>query len=128
MRKKITTRKNKYKFNHSGSALLLSLFILTSIMVVAFSGASGILANVKISGAVTRSFRAYFAAEAGAERLLFEVRKNEYDLGAYSASQVFSGTLSNSSSYSVDYKSFAPTIFSSIGSFEKMRRSVEISF
>lgn len=115
-------------FNHSGSALLLSLFILTSIIVVAFSGATGVLSNVKISGAVTRSFRAYFAAEAGAERLLFEVRHNEYDLGVYSGSNIFSDTLSNGSSYRVDYKSFAPTVFSAVGSFDKVKRSVEISF
>ncbi len=125
---KKSTLKLKQKFSRPGSALLLSLFILTSIIVVAFSGAQGVLSNVKISGAVTRSFRAYFAAEAGAERLLFEVRKNGYDLGAYSAHAVFTDTLSNTGSYSVDYKSFAPIIFSSIGSFDKMKRSVEISF
>lgn len=121
-------KKGKFKFDHPGSAILLAFFILTSIIIVAFSGATGVLTNVRISGAATRSFRAYFVAEAGAERLLYEVRHNGYDLGVYYGSGVFSGTLSNSGNYSVDYKSFAPIVFSSIGTFEKMKRSVEISF
>jgi len=117
-----------WRLENPGSALLLSLFILTSIVIVAFSGATGVLANLKISGSVTRSFRAYFAAEAGAERLLYEVRKNGYDLGTYSEGNVFWGNLDNNSSYSVDYKSFAPIVFSSVGTFDKMKRSVEITF
>lgn len=113
---------------HSGSALLLALFIMTSIMIVAFSGATTILTGLKTSGTETRSFKAYFGAEAGAEHLLWEVRKNGYDLGVYSATSTFTGTLENSASYLVDYKSFNPIIFTSVGSYGNTKRSVEISF
>lgn len=120
--------KLKITKNLPGSAILLSVFLLTSIILVAYSGAIGVLANVKMSGAVKRSALAYFAAESGAERLLYEVRKNGYDLGAYSYVGLFPGTLENSGTYSVDYKTFAPIVFTSVGSYEKMKRSVEISF
>ena len=108
--------REKIKFffhDKKASALIMSLFILSGMLVMALSGSSLIVINIKTSGIQSKSIKAYFAAEAGAEKTLWEIRKNDYDLVS-SASPivgVFSDNLGNDSSYEVDYDSFIPIVF-----------------
>lgn len=117
--------------NLPGSAILLTLFILSAIMLIALGGASVVIAGLKMGGIQSQSTRAYFAAEAGAERLLYDFRKTaQFETTVLEGTDNVFGTttLSNGSSYIVNYDHFAPIIFTSIGTYQNTRRSVELNF
>lgn len=123
----------KSKSKLKGSAVMLSLFILVGVMVVILGGASVIISGLKMGTLQSHSTKAYFAAEAGTERLLYEFRKTELwiGLGGDNAPQenLFStSTLNIGAEYIVNYTSYNPLTFTGIGSFAQTRRSVEVSF
>lgn len=121
--------------------MLITLLILTSILTVALAAANLVVSGIKMSGTQERSTVAYFAAEAGAERVLWNLHfgdfagcnEEEYvDFGSDPANCVVLPafqTLSNNSSYSVFYESTAPSLeIVSIGSFANVKRIVELGF
>lgn len=118
--------------NYDGSAIMLTLFLLSAIMLIVFGGASVIVSGLKMGSVQSQSTRAYFAAEAGAERLLYEFRhsSNFENLDKVGMENVFgTTTLASGSTYTVNYDSFIPQIiFTSIGSYESTKRSVELNF
>lgn len=115
--------------NNNGTALFMTLIILTSILTVSLAIADLVRQGVKISGVQGNSTIAYFAAEAGAERALWEARKNSYTLPSGDQSNLFEGNLSNNSVYHVNYAiSSSLVTFTSIGVYFGVRRSVETSF
>ncbi|MDD5031482.1 MAG: hypothetical protein PHR36_00335 [Patescibacteria group bacterium] len=115
--------------NKSGTALLLTLLILTSILVVALGAASLITAGITIGRTQAQSTKAFFAAEAGAEQALWEVRKNSYSIPGADTDDIFLGSLSNSSSYAVDLAVSLPQVtFTSTGSFRQVKRSIAVDF
>jgi len=124
MKKQISQKKE-------GSALMLTLFILSAVMLIVMGGAATITAGLKSGRHQAHSTRAYFAAEAGAERLLYEIRKNGtfVDVNDAGTENVFgTTTLSNGAEYIVNYDSFPPFVFTSIGGFLETQRSVEVRF
>ncbi len=78
------------------------------------------------------SVKAYFAAESGAERILWEIRKNGFGATLPAADQadiVPPVTLSNGSTYNIDYSTSTPSVtFTCRGSNSGSRRTVQISF
>lgn len=115
----------------SGSALMLTLFILSAVMLIVMGGAATITAGLKMGHVQSQSTRAYFAAEAGAERVLYEVRKGGtfVDLTNVGMENVFgTTTMSTGAEYTVNYDSFNPFVFTSIGGFSGTQRSVELTF
>lgn len=136
--------KNLFKRN-SGTALFLTVLILTSILTVVLSAAGLVMSGVKIGRSQANSLTAYFVAEVGAERALWAIRKGDYnflecaDSGEcldFSDEIVVCGdchntnvVLPDSSIYNVYYASSSPDIyFTSIGIFRGIRRSVEVNF
>jgi hypothetical protein len=114
-----------------GSALLLTLFLVSSIMIVAFSGSYIIVSGLRSSGLQYDSARAYFVAESGAEYSLWQVRQNSFDLKGNLYGDIFSavpmpGTYP--AKFTVDYKTWAPIVLTSVGSYGVTQRSVELSF
>lgn len=118
----------KKKFSDKkGSALALTMFILAGMLIVALSGSYIIMVGLKASGVQSQSTKAYFAAESGSERMLFELRKNGWLWDVPSSdTPVFSETMPSGASYKVYYTFFHPIIFPSIGEFNQTKRSVEI--
>ena len=113
--------------DRAGSALILTMFILAGMMVVAFSGAYIVLLGVKAADVQAQSGKAYFVAEAGDERLLWELRQNGWIYSTPSASVIFSDTFSDTgATYSVYFTNFPPLIFSSVGDYRNTKRSVEL--
>jgi hypothetical protein len=118
--------------NKEGSALLMTILILNSIILVVLATASVVVSGVKMSGTQTRSVKAYFAAEAGAEQLLWQYRKSGGSCSFGSESTCnFGKNLSNSSFYQAKYSSGnsnsgSMLIFVSKGSFLNLSRSVEL--
>ncbi len=115
-----------------GSALILTMFILAGMMVVAVSGAYIIVLGIKSSGLQSQSTKAYFAAESGAERALWELRKNnwsyyEEEVSSDNSLSKFDTELSSGASYKVYYThNVKPIIFDSVGNYLRTKRSVQL--
>lgn len=106
----------------------MTILILNSVLLVALASSKIIVSGVKMSGVQERSTKAYFAAEAGIERALWEFRDG-YVFPSTSTPAVFTRTLGNNSDYSVDYASSSDiVVFTSNGQFSSMKRSVEAVF
>lgn len=122
---------NNFISHKKGTALLMTILILNSVIIVSLGAAKLIISGVKMSGTQARSTKAYFAGEAGAERVLWEFRKNGLYNGGLPGgdSVVFVDTLlPNKSSYKVDYTNPGTVKFISTGSFIGVKRSVEVEF
>ncbi|NTU98963.1 hypothetical protein HGA64_03070 [Candidatus Falkowbacteria bacterium] len=117
-----------------GSALMMSVLVLSSLMMAGLSIASVAFSGILISGVQQRSTIALYVAESGAERALYESRKNSWALPAESTTTVFIGTLANGGDYRVDYASSTDAmgsttnIFNCDGDYKETRRRVELDF
>lgn len=113
-----------------GNALILTMFIMAGMLIVASSGAYVVFLGIKSGGIQAQSTKAYYAAEAGAEKLLWELRKNGYAYDDVSETSIFTDELSsigsNKAKYDVYFYAFPPLVFRSIGDYQSSRRSVEI--
>jgi hypothetical protein len=116
--------------NKKGSALLLTLFLVSGIMVVAFGGSYLIVSGLRSGSLQYDSSRAYYVAETGAEYSLMEVRKNGYDLRGQSWGNIFSKDMPDGypGSFEVQYKTWSPIVLTSTGSYGVTKRSVELNF
>ncbi|MBI2459342.1 MAG: hypothetical protein HYV53_02185 [Parcubacteria group bacterium] len=114
----------------TGVILLLTLFILSGILIITLAAADLVLAGLKMNRLTGYSNLAFFASEAGLERVLWEARKNNYVLPNIDTANIFSlGDLGNGSSYQVDYATSSPNVtFKSIGSYRGVKRSVEATY
>jgi len=119
---------NNYLKNKKGTALLMTILILNSILIVTLVAAELITAGVKMSGTQARSTKAYFAGEAGAEHILWEFRKNSFGVPGSEGNIIQSTSLENDSSYEVDYANPGTVKFISKGSYASVKRSVEVEF
>lgn len=139
-----------------GTAIFLALFILAGILIVSLGAANLVVSGLKMSKTQYDSTKAYFAAEAGAERVLWEIRKNGFIPSSAIGCDLTDGdttndyinfdninsdpdpatcgdeqinTLSNGASYSVILKSMGTaTSTQSIGSYRDTIRVIEVSY
>lgn len=109
-----------------GSALILTMFILAGMMIVAFTGSYIVLVGIRSSGVQYQSTQAYFAAEAGAEQLLYKLRRMELILEDTSETAILSGTFSSGANFQVFYINRDPIVCHSIGEYQKTKRNVEL--
>src|SRR3989344_1192464 len=133
-------RMKKITNNKKGTALLMTLMVLTSALTVALGAANLVTQGIIMSRTQTQSTKAFFAAEAGAERALWILRKgvfsdsncnsgankyirfNQNQCGSYIQSVY---NLSNGAFYYVEYDSGAEITFNSNGVFQDTKRRVE---
>ena len=118
------------KSEPKGIALLLTLFVLSGALIVTLTAADIVFSGIKMNRILNNSGIAFFAAEAGLERALWEARTWEArgvanPLVAGPSDNIFYGTLSNNSAYSVNYTLNAEVVFKSIGFYRGVKRSVE---
>jgi hypothetical protein len=116
--------------NKKGSALLLTLFLVSGIMVVAFAGSYLIVSGLRSSGLQYDSAQAYFVAESGAEYSLFQLRRNGFDLKNNPWGTIFEEDMPTEypGHFLVEYKTWTPIVLTSVGSYGLTKRSVELNF
>lgn len=109
---------------------MLTLFILSGILIITLAAADLVLAGLKMNRLTGYSNLAFFAAEAGLERSLWESRKNSsFSLPDNDQTGLFAQSLGNNSSYTVDYATSSPDVtFKSIGSYRGAKRSVASTY
>jgi len=139
MIKNISFRKEKMKksifkkFQYRGSALIFTMFILSGMLIVAMSGSYIILTGLIASGIQSQSTKAYFIAEAGAEDILWQFRQNSADYGTDNRGTevpFIIEVIDDNLKYSIYHTVNASTLnsYSSVGTYNNIRRSVEVSF
>ncbi len=117
--------------NKKASSLLLSLLILTAILTIGFGISSLLLVELKMTRNVPESLRAYYAAESGIERALYEERKGSgaSDIGnPPSCSDEDAVCLDNQACYSVKFTSGDPDVIKSYGCFRGIKRAIEVTY
>ena len=71
---------NNFLTNNRGAAAIVFTMLVVLVMVfVAMASATIIQNGIKSGRAHLESTKAYYGAEAGAERILWEIRKNGFD-------------------------------------------------
>lgn len=115
-----------------GASLVLTLLILSAVLAIAFGVSSLILGEVKISKNVPRSLKAYYAAETGIEKSLYDARKGAgaSDVGTPpSCSDGGAVCLDDADAcYSIDFTAGDPNIIKSFGCYKETRRAVEATY
>ena len=121
------------KQNQKGSSLLITLLVMAALMAIAFGVSRLSLGETTISRDISKSLIAYYAAESGIEcqmyndRLLSEAicgdGANVYLNVAqtiYYKVEIVSGTYLNGGT--------GPRIFKSNGTYQDVRRAVELTY
>ncbi|PLX27384.1 hypothetical protein C0583_03660 [Candidatus Parcubacteria bacterium] len=67
------------KNNQGATAILFTMLVLSAMLFVALTASNIIQNGLKMSQAHLNSTKAYYGAEAGAEKVLWEIRKNGQD-------------------------------------------------
>jgi Tfp pilus assembly protein PilX len=146
---------NNKLLNNKGVAIYLAILVLTGILIVSLGAANLVVNGLKMSKTQYDSTKAYFAAEAGAERVLWEIRKNNFAfksvdnidcqindyinfdnttippavLAVATCGSEQINTLSNGVSYSVILKSMGTaTSTQSVGIYGDTIRVIEVSY
>lgn len=109
----------------------MTILILASLLIVALGAADVVMSGIKLSGIQEKSTLAFYASESGAERFLWEARKNSSFVPPDIDTPDIFGTvnLSNGSYYNVNYGTSTPNIYAtSTGAFLGTKRSIFLSF
>ncbi len=115
----------RYKiYNEKGAAILLALLILTVVLSIAFGISALMWGETKLSQDVPRSLKAYYAAEAGIERALYDERQGSGVVDIPRCSVSLDG-----SSYGIDVTiSGDTTTIKSWGCYKNIERAIEVSY
>lgn len=135
--------------------ILMTALVLASILLVSLSLSAIVVNGLKMGSGQFQSTKAYFAAEAGAERILWEIRKNSNNPGmgtsgdlcdvkpadfcfdnlidgdlidCSNACTVKDQKLGNESTYNIVFNYDTKTILKSYGSFGDVNRIIELKY
>ncbi len=137
MNKKNITISKRHIFSineeKEGSSILIIVLMLTFIFTSALGISEIIMSSLKMGTVQTYSAKAYFGAESGIEKILWEYKKNSFTVPTSSKENILNGNMPNNSSYVVNYVSSSDVDYNydkyiSIGKFNNVKRSVEVSF
>ncbi|MFA6394301.1 MAG: hypothetical protein WCW25_05580 [Patescibacteria group bacterium] len=128
--------------NQKGDVLLVTLLILTSILTISLGAGALVYQGILLHRTQKWSTIAYFAAEAGMERILWESRIENFNLLACNDGDYISfnpapacsaesavTTLSNGAEYAINYNlRDLEIVLTSTGSYAETKRRVEASY
>lgn len=111
--------------NQKGVSLLLTLLIMSALLAIALGLSQLSLGEIKLTRDIPKSAIAYYAAEAGIERAIYD----EWVGGGASNIADCSVNLDNGSSYGLEVSSGEDSVtVRSIGCYKGVRRAIEVSF
>jgi len=114
---------NFLKKKKSGSALFIFIMIFFGIFIIAFGSAYAVFLNInKMSNSVD-NLKAYYAAKAGVERAKYDAIKNNYNFAGSCNLSIFSETLSNDSTYTINC---VDAVFYSVGTYNNSQIALKI--
>ncbi len=108
------------------AAIILALLVLSVILTISLGLSALALNQIKTMRAVSFSVEALYAADAGAEKCLYQVRQNINSGCGVSGGGTTSMTLSNGSSF-IATKAATPLI-NSLGQYQTTSRKIELGW
>lgn len=112
------------KKQNKGVSLLITLLIMSAFLAIALGISKLTLGEIKLVRDIPSSLIAYYAAEAGLERAIYEERQG----GGASNSSDCSIELDNGSSYGIEIIRGSTTTIKSIGCYKDIIRAIEITY
>jgi hypothetical protein len=121
--------KNKKKENGQ-AALLMVLIIMFLLSFVCLFLTDMVLKQVKIVKNVEQFTQAYFLADTGTERILYDLKTGEKKLSDYNSGDDFYGGNVNVAGghYNVILKASSPLKIKVVGTYKNTARAIEISW
>ena len=119
---------NLFKKNQRGATtVLIAFFVMSAILMIAFSAAGIMIYEIKMSQTVANSVPAFYAADAGAEKCLYEARRLDEGSGGCSS---IGGTTSISLSNGATVTATRKTVnkIESSGNYSDTKRSIETNW
>jgi hypothetical protein len=116
----------KYKKmkSNKGASLLLTFLIITALLSIAIGVSRLSLGEIKLGRNIPNSLVAYYAAESGIERALYEDRHG----GGVDFSDCLDSP-TDSVCYEVQFSGISPNrTVKSNGSYKNIRRTIEITY
>jgi len=115
-----------YSFECSGrergaATILMAFLIINILLMVGLTAASIMVLNIRMSAEIADSVPAFYAADAGSELCLYQVRMLNADVC------LEAGTLGNSATFSAR-KASGESKIKSTGSFKETSRESEITW
>ena len=113
-----------YKHSQKGISLMFAIFILTFTLGIALGTATILVRQIKIMREIGYSTIAFFAADSGIEKVLYEDRVSPVADG-YNTTVTFD----NGAEYTVNVtKSGGDTTITSKGTYKSTKRAIEIQY
>ncbi len=118
--------------SHKGVSLYITFLIMTILLSIALSMSTLLVSEIKTMTEIGKSVTAYYAAETGIERALFDTRTIEDPVGqGYEESEIWA----NQASYNVSVVAQgiggcpfdAHYCIKSVGSYKGVKRAIMIS-
>lgn len=106
--------------NKGAAAILLTILISSVLLIIALGASSIILIQLKMSKSIEESMKAFYAADAGAEKCLFNKKNGNFPCS--------SGSLDNGAEYSLSNVDANSSSFTSTGIFKTVNRKIEVSW
>ena len=119
--------KNSFINQRGAIEILLSVLILAVILLIGMGISALTLAQIKMAMQAGQSVQALYAAEAGAEKCLYQTRNTEGEEGCAKVGNTINGALLNDKA---TYRAKRDEIkkITSSGSFGEVSRKIEITW
>ena len=119
--------KHSKSINQKGAILLFTtLLVLVVISIISLGVAEILTKEWKTRIFVNDSPLAYYAADSGAERMLYEIYKNDYQPSVDDSGLTF--YLTNGSTWTMSVVSSSPLIIRIVGSMGEVSRAIRLDF
>ena len=112
--------------DESGVSLIFTVLFLGMVLSTGLGIANLMLKEIKISSNIGYSVPAFYAAEAGIEKILYVDRKVEG--GVSETDDPEEETLSIGSKFKAEVMQTSPIIIKSVGTYNEVKRGVEVSY
>lgn len=116
--------KNNLRSQSGATTILLAFFVMSVLLMMALTAASIMIYQIQMSKETANSIMAFYAADAGAEKCLYQARKGEAGVGCAVSDVFIQLTLNNTATAQASVSSGDKIISS--GSFGGTRRNVEL--
>ncbi|MBU1091326.1 hypothetical protein KKA27_00430 [Patescibacteria group bacterium] len=125
-------RENNLNSKGGAVSILLSLLVLSGLLIIGSGVSFLMIGQIKMSGEAGRSVVALYAADAGAEECLYQVRTEGVTTGCSGPMQKIETTIIGGigfeASYEVTYDDSISPIIKSLGQFGDVNRKLELEF
>lgn len=121
------------KMTQKGASLFLALIIMILLLAIGLGISAILVGQLKMVKGMGNSVVAIYAADTGIERILYEIRKEDYDPSTCKPTPCqtpFSGTvLGGEATYTTYIQNIGPPIkIQSVGKYKEIKRAIEISY